>query len=153
MTAREAIKFHKLFQTLFSPSLSRTSISSIQRQREACKRERIFIEITPRMKGKLLWLPKYRGSPLTRCKLDASKRKLMPDLSGCNINVAHLTRSHLPVASAIQNITENWKISKTGLSIVKRTVTVLSTKVHVLYKRSLQIIFKFRYTVITNIKF
>ena len=47
-------------------------------------------------------------------KLDASKGNLISNLSSCKINAAHLTRSHLPVASAIQNVTENWIISKSG---------------------------------------
>lgn len=94
-------------------------------------RERKFIEIAPKKKAELLWLSKYRGLP-HYTKLDASKGNLISASYGFKITIAHLSRSHLPVASAIQNITESWKISKTELSTVKRTVILPSTKIYVL---------------------
>lgn len=112
-------------------SLKDINIINLEVREKWENRERKFTEIEPRKKGKLLWLSKYRGLSYYT-KLDASKENLICASSGYKINVAHLTRSHLPVASAIQNITESWKISKTALSTVKRTAIYPSTKTYLL---------------------
>lgn len=116
---------------ILSFSVKNINLINLEVREKWENRERKFTEIAPRKKGELLWLSKYRGLS-HYIKLCASKKNLVSTSSGCKINVAHLTRSHLPVASAIQNITESWKISKTELSTVKRTVTLPSTKIYVL---------------------
>ena len=79
--------------------------------------------------------PKERRVPEAAhmIKTGCKKGKQYLTWLAAKINVAHLTTSHLAVASAIQNITENWKLSKTGLSTVKRTVKVARTKLHVFH--------------------
>lgn len=47
------------------------------------------------------------------------ERKTISNLSGGKINVAHLTTSHLAVASAIQKYTEELEIKQTGLNSQK----------------------------------